>query len=273
MDNPAIRQYADVFLAHLQKDDSLCSFKNPQHCLKYVCSGELTLEENGATTKIHKGECVFIRRDHKVHIAKHSLGDEAYMGITMMFNREYLKQAYQEVAAKGHDISRAIECSRLSVIKLPSAPQFDGLFLSITPYLETSEEPSEEMMRLKTHEALLALTETDKRIIPMLFDFTEPWKIDLEEFMNANFMSDLTIKEFASYSGRSLATFKRDFKKISELTPEKWLIHKRLEKARELIENGHKGVSEACFAVGFRNRSHFTTLFKRMYGISPSALN
>ncbi len=273
MNNSAIRQYADVFLAHFQKEDSSCSFKNPQHCLKYVYSGELALEENGVTTKIHKGECVFIRRDHNVRINKHSFGDEAYMGITMMFNRDYLKQAYSEVIAKEHDNFQSIERMHLSVVKLPSAPQFDGLFLSITPYLETAEEPGDALMRLKMHEALLALMETDKRIIPMLFDFTEPWKIDLEEFMSANFMSDLTISEFASYSGRSLATFKRDFKKISELTPEKWLIRKRLEKAYELIANEHLTVTEACFTVGFRNRSHFTTLFKQMYGISPSALN
>ncbi|WP_407032619.1 helix-turn-helix transcriptional regulator [Polluticaenibacter yanchengensis] len=37
-------------------------------------------------------------------------------------------------------------------------------------------------------------------------------------------MDDLTMEQIASFTGRSLVTFKRDFKKISSLTPQKWLI-------------------------------------------------
>jgi AraC family transcriptional regulator, exoenzyme S synthesis regulatory protein ExsA len=55
-----------------------------------------------------------------------------------------------------------------------------------------------------------------------------PWKIDLLDFMEKNFCEDLSMEEFASYSGRSLATFKRDFKKASPLSPQKWLIEKPL---------------------------------------------
>jgi len=61
--------------------------------------------------------------------------------------------------------------------------------------------------------------------------------------MEKNYMNDLTMEEMAYYTGRSLATFKRDFKKISSLTPQKWLIRRRLEAARELIHRGGRKVS------------------------------
>ena len=90
--------------------------------------------------------------------------------------------------------------------------------------------------------------------------------------MNENYMYEFTIDELARYTGRSLATFKRDFKKISDLTPEKWLIRKRLEVAYALMAEGKKKVVGVYAEVGFRNPSHFSTAFKRQFGISPTSV-
>ncbi len=90
--------------------------------------------------------------------------------------------------------------------------------------------------------------------------------------MNKNYTADLTMEEYACYTGRSLATFKRDFKKISNLPPQKWIIQKRLETAYDMIANKHQGIIDTCYQVGFKNRSHFAMAFKRMYGITPSVL-
>ena len=107
---------------------------------------------------------------------------------------------------------------------------------------------------------------------PTLFDFNESWKIDLLPFMEANYTQDMTLDEFATYTGRSLATFKRDFAKVSDLSPEKWLIKKRLDKAYELLSNGNIKPSDVYVAVGFKNRSHFSSTFKRQFGIPPGGV-
>ena len=119
-------------------------------------------------------------------------------------------------------------------------------------------------------EGVLILLNTDKNVYASLFDFAEPWKIDILEFLNENYMYDLSMEEIASYTGRSLAVFKRDFAKISDLPPQKWVIQKRLKEARRKIGNGKK-VSEVCFEEGFKSLSHFSTAFKRRYGIPPTA--
>ena len=74
----------------------------------------------------------------------------------------------------------------------------------------------------------------------------------------------------SNYTGRSLATFKRDFKKISDLTPQKWIIRRRLEAVRALVQSGKRKVTEICFDVGFKNLSHFSKAYKEMYGCSPA---
>lgn len=82
-------------------------------------------------------------------------------------------------------------------------------------------------------------------------------------------MDDLSMEQIASFTGRSLATFKRDFKKISNLTPQKWLIKKRLEMAYVMLKEENKKVQDVCMEVGFKNLSHFSTAFKKHYGIPP----
>lgn len=123
---------------------------------------------------------------------------------------------------------------------------------------------------MKMTEGMFAILKTDENLYASLFDFVDPWKIDIVDFMERNFMNDLSMGEMAYYTGRSLATFKRDFKKVSELTPQKWLIHRRLEAARELIRRGGRKVSEICYDVGFKNLSHFSKLYKEMYGMAPT---
>ncbi len=119
-------------------------------------------------------------------------------------------------------------------------------------------------------EGVYVLLNTDRNLYASLFDFVEPWKIDILDYLNENYMCDLSMKEIASYTGRSLATFKRDFAKVSDLTPQKWIVRRRLEAAHDLIRSGKKKVTEACFDVGFKNLSHFSKVYKETYGVAPS---
>lgn len=158
----------------------------------------------------------------------------------------------------------------VSLRELPLRPDITSLFESMTPYFNSDIKPTDALLNLKMMEGVYALLNTDKELYASLFDFTEPWKIDILEFLNNNYMNDLSMEEIANYTGRSLSTFKRDFKKYSDLSPQKWLIKRRLEAAHELLSNGKKKVSEVCFDVGFKNLSHFSKIYKEAYGYAPT---
>ena len=158
-------------------------------------------------------------------------------------------------------------------LKLPNTAEITSLFASMTPYFDRNVKPMDDFMNLKLQEGLLALFHIDERFVPTLFDFSEPWKIDILEFLNENYMYEFSQEELAHYTGRSLATFKRDFRKVSDLTPEKWLIRKRLEVAYALMKEGGRKVADVYAEVGFKNPSHFSTAFKKQYGIPPTAVS
>lgn len=262
--------YNNVFFSFFYDDLSGCVHRSREFALNYVVSGEMILD-NG-TDKIHvrKGECVFIPRDHHITMFKKTYNGERYCGIFLMFTRSFLREMYGKLSiGRIHERSRKLDNG---VIKLPKTVELASLFASMSPYLDPEVRPRDSFMELKLQEALMALLAIDERFVPTLFDFNEPWKIDILDFMDQNYMCDLSIEDIAHYTGRSLATFKRDFKKISDLTPEKWLIKRRLERAYELMKTGKKKVVEVYAEVGFRNPSHFSTAFKKEFGMAPSAL-
>jgi pimeloyl-ACP methyl ester carboxylesterase/AraC-like DNA-binding protein len=95
-------------------------------------------------------------------------------------------------------------------------------------------------------------------------------KINIEDVMQNNFQYNLKMSEYAILCGRSLSTFKRDFKNQYVTTPSLWLKDKRLEYARELLLESNLNVNEICFESGFINSSHFIRSFKVKYNLSPN---
>lgn len=266
-----IFNYNDIFFSFYYDDVGGCVHRSREYAMNYVYSGEMVLDNGREQIRVRKGECVFIPRDHHITMYKRTCDGERYCGIFLMFTRQFLREMY------GRFGQRAVPASTPKldpgVIKLPRTVELASLFASMTPYFDPDVRPQGDFMQLKMQEGLLALLHIDERFAPMLFDFNEPWKIDILEFMNENYMYEFTMEEMAHYTGRSLATFKRDFKKVSDLTPEKWLIRKRLEVAYAKMKEGGKKVVEIYAEVGFKNPSHFSTAFKKRYGISPTEVS
>lgn len=225
---------------------------------------------DGGATCLHKGECAFIRKDFGVRLTKKAFREEQFKAIFLMFTTKFLRSFYSGLDKRS--LPKEAERSGISLCKLPSnRPDIVSLFESMTPYFNSGIQPTEELLNLKMTEGVYVLLNTDKSLYASLFDFADPWKPDIMEFMEKNYMNELSLKEMANYTGRSLSSFKRDFKKCSSLTPQKWLIQRRLEAAHELLMTG-KSVSDACFDSGFKNLSHFSKSYKKMYGHAPSAM-
>ena len=262
--------YSNIFLSCFSEYGTHCVHSKPEHVLVYLYSGEQVIEDRNKTIKLQAGDCAFIRRDHRLKMYKNSKGNELYKGISLVFQRNVLRDFYSKMNKS--EIPKNIKISDTSVFKLEPTPAIESLFQSLTPYFESNVKPTESVSNLKLLEGIYALLNSNEQLYPVLFDFAEPWKIDLLEFLNDNYNEDLTMEQIASFTGRSLATFKRDFKKISNFTPQKWLIKKRLEMAYIQLKEEKKKAQEVYTEVGFKNLSHFSTAFKKQYGIPPTEI-
>ena len=68
----------------------------------------------------------------------------------------------------------------------------------------------------------------------------------------------------------SLSTFKRHFIKEYKTSPGKWLHDKRLQKAKEALEQDHLKPSDIYLDFGYNNLSNFSIAFKNNFGFNPS---
>ena len=158
-------------------------------------------------------------------------------------------------------------------VLIPSSNYLQGYFQSVIPYVRDRQENiTPGMGMLKVQEAVKLILQAKPELKDLLFDFSEPYKVHLEEFMLTNYHYNLPVEKFAVLTGRSLAGFKRDFQKIFGMSPRHWLLEKRLNEARSLIEGKNKKPSAIYLDLGFESLSHFSYSFKKKFGITPTEI-
>lgn len=150
----------------------------------------------------------------------------------------------------------------------------------ITSYLNSlstiSEAPTvfmENLLSVKFEELMLYLLQKygnkfELYLHSLIIKETSPFKKIVESKIHSN----LKLEEIAFLCNMSLSTFKRHFIKEYNTSPGKWLQDKRLQKAKETLEQGHLKPSDIYLDFGYNNLSNFSIAFKNKFGISPSEI-
>ena len=92
------------------------------------------------------------------------------------------------------------------------------------------------------------------------------------EIIEQNYQSsDLSVEMIAQESHLSYIQFYRKFKGITGINAKEYIRTFRLKKAAHIFKNNPgKSVSEVMYSVGFSSLSHFTSAFKKEFGMTPS---
>lgn len=91
----------------------------------------------------------------------------------------------------------------------------------------------------------------------------------LDAYIEAHLAEDVSLKTLADLAGVSPFHFLRLFKQTTRRTPHRYLLERRLERARELLRRGTLPLAEVAVEAGFCDQSHLTHHFKRAYGLTP----
>lgn len=237
----------------------------PQHILSYLISGSGEVSVNGETLSSRQGDFRFMKRNQLARFVKHPPADGEYKVISIGIDQETLRSVSAE-----NNLHLSQPYTGPGILHLHPDPLLVNYIDSLKPYLDNGNSP--ELIRLKVKEAVLLLVKTNPGLKDALFDFSEPGKIDLEAFMNENYRYSVDMKRFAYLSGRSLATFKRDFEKVFHSSPNKWIQQKRLNDALFLIRDKGRRPSDVYLEVGFKDFSHFSFAFRKAFGTTPSSI-
>ena len=99
----------------------------------------------------------------------------------------------------------------------------------------------------------------------------EKYMADALGFIEENLQDEnLSIVSVASYVFLNPVYFGRVFKNAMQMTFKQYLLQRRMEKAKKMLQEGDASISMICETVGISNPSYFTHLFKQYAGILPS---
>ena len=239
----------------------------PEHVFSYQIAGLLTLNDGNHIHTIKEGDFRFVKRNRLVKFIKQPPEGGEFRSVSVYLDQQTLRNFCMEYAYPAVQHTHAD-----AVLQLKPGKLLTSYIDSLMPYQEQAQPANPQLVNLKLREAILILLQTNPSLKDILFDFSDPGKIDLEGFMNKNFHFNVQLQRFAYLTGRSLATFKRDFEKIFHLSPSRWLIQKRLQEAYYLIKEKNKAASDVYLELGFEDLSHFSFAFKKKYGVAPSKI-
>ena len=252
-----------VFEDELFKTEALFE----HHLLVWFISGETKIIQAGTSYVFNAGDIFLIPRNQVVTIINYPKDGLPHKAVAMHLTVERLRDFYSKLKVQPGDSVTD------KIYSFKNHPLLQSCFSSLLPYFDLKEKFPENLANLKITEAIMILRTIDKNVDGILANFEIPGKIDLAKFMENHFMFNLPLEKFGYLTGRSLSTFNRDFRKIFNATPQKWLTKKRLERAHYQITEYAKKPVDIYLEVGFEDLSHFSFAFKKHFGYIPTSLS
>lgn len=233
-----------------------------------IMAGEKIIHTSNEDILLHAGEAFFIQKG--AHIFSEILSAGGFYHAAIFFiTDDFLGKFLQQYP-------------RINLLKKPQmVPDIFRIktsfllsqgFKSLLTYIHSTSSQIMELLCVKLEELLLLSIDADEEnyFHSFLHDLHSNKKQSILSLMEKYYDQPLNIADLASLSGRSTSAFKRDFRNLFQESPRQWINKRRLKEAMILLQNSDKNVSDTCFEVGFNNISHFSQIFKKQFGYSPS---
>ncbi len=91
------------------------------------------------------------------------------------------------------------------------------------------------------------------------------------DFIEQNLDTDIGLEELARNSDMTPHYFCRSFRQAVGMPPYRYLVNRRIERAKELLAETGKDVIEIALELGFSSHAHFSNTFRSAVGCAPTA--
>ena len=99
---------------------------------------------------------------------------------------------------------------------------------------------------------------------------TRPQAKRVLEYIESNLARELTLRELSNIAGLSAYHFARMFKVAMGVTPHRYVLERRVERAKAMLRTSLTTLADISLSIGFCGQSHFTTAFHRVTGVTPA---
>ncbi len=270
-DATCIMAYDDaaIFYKNVPRSMVDIEFFTNAPCLAYIMSGKETFSSFATDEIILQEEQLLFMPMNSFMVSDFVRTNGALQAFLFFFDERTIDEFL-----KNKQLSLSEELKSIEPYKVEADSRVSAYMKALREvYQNTNASP--DLLRLKLLELLgiLDLADEEKKLRRFLLSARQASpKRNIKRLLKDPSLWRLPVSDLAVLSGRSLTSFNRDFKRQFETTPQQWLISMRLERALELVKSSSMSVSEISMEVGYDNISHFISLFKKKYGLSPKRM-
>jgi AraC-like DNA-binding protein len=249
-------------------EDPLTGIWTPRDSFVHVLQGRKTWRTTQGSWTAEQGQTLYIKKGASI-IEQHM--DEEFCVLLLFVSDAFISSCVQEVIGQLEPLPVLSEDEKRA-LNIKGDVVLSAYFQSMFSYFSSKKRPSDILLQHKLKELLLniLLDGNNPELASYFRSLSESTAPSLRGIMESNFCYNLSLDDFARLCGRSLSSYKRDFKAVYETSPGKWLLQKRLEYAAAMLGNPAMQITQIAFESGFEDLSHFSRSFKQKFGISPS---
>ena len=222
----------------------------------YIISGRGNLKINNTVYELHEGDiyvlnpyvqhCEFLNRDKKEGFTYYILGINHF---------KLQSKDEQEVYVPRH---------------LPLHSNI--LYLLNKIFDELNGKLQDHSIAVEKYFQLL-LIETNRLYcgkIEKPFYANSDLSAQIRNYIDVNYAGEISAKSIADYFDKKLNTIEIKFKKSFGMSMQSYILMKRIEGAKRILESNHNiSITNCAILMGFYNPTYFSRYFKKITGISP----
>lgn len=238
-------------------------------CFLYVLEGTYNSVSEQERIRVNSDESVLMKCGNYLSEMVITEQSKQYQAVAVHFYPEVLHKVYQD---KIPDFLKNAVPIETGMSKLKGDTLIKKYIESLLFYFENPLLADEEILILKLKEIILLLNKTKSAsdIRSLLSNLFNPITYSFREIIEAHLYTLVTINELAVLTGKSLSSFKREFKKVYNVPPATYIRDKKLEKALELLGSTNLQATEIAYDCGFSDVSHFSKVFKQKHDVAPT---
>lgn len=89
------------------------------------------------------------------------------------------------------------------------------------------------------------------------------------DYVAAHFGGEISLEAMAAEAGLSPSHFSRLFKQTIGISLHRFVMHYRVERAKEMLKDSGQPKIDIALSCGFADQAHFTRVFKQIEGVTP----
>jgi AraC-like DNA-binding protein len=153
---------------------------------------------------------------------------------------------------------------RLITLTEPQFIECEALFSRLTALSDQATPQQDSLQRIYLEAFILSLLEEKQ---------APTWVAmhDVASYMQDHMQQALTIADVARHFSLSEVTLRRRFREAFSMSPKHYLLELRLNQAQHLLATTDLSMQEIALQMGFFDLAHFSSTFRKYYGLSPSA--